>query len=298
MEIEIENHVLAEWVALCESGWEDPDVRKISNKLSAADLAPYFSPWTMRGWFRPRRRPAELAWELGSRAMFDAPDGVPVKIRSEQLHAWLGTDGRSTAKARNMAKQERARFAVRPGDLERVISVLPADRSVTEIDVTLDCEHKAWFTKRAWRVVPGQIGDYAQLETLILRGHLFETLPPEIGRLKRLRRLSIQSTRFASLPPELGDLDALEHLTIEYPMFLAEIPKDIGRLHNLRQLWLTGCYRLATLPDELALTPLECIELSTEPPYPVTDKLHAWFPNAKINIKGLPVVAELRVITD
>jgi Leucine-rich repeat (LRR) protein len=55
-------------------------------------------------------------------------------------------------------------------------------------------------------VLPSEIGQLTNLDTLRLEGNQLTVLPPEIGQLASLRRLALDGNRLTTLPRELADL--------------------------------------------------------------------------------------------
>src|SRR5687768_4333546 len=53
-------------------------------------------------------------------------------------------------------------------------------------------------------VLPPEVGQLANLQTLYLYGNQLSALPPEIGQLTNLQRFNLNSNQLSALPPEIG----------------------------------------------------------------------------------------------
>ncbi|KAL4198685.1 hypothetical protein AMTRI_Chr03g47280 [Amborella trichopoda] len=122
--------------------------------------------------------------------------------------------------------------------------------------------------------LPEQLGSLKSLSELILDGTTIEQLPESIGSLKRLRKLSLLScmslktlldgTAVSELPYTIGSLKKLKILSASCQSLnalpksdlllesisLTELP-SIGKLSNLKRLWVTGCQSLGRIPESV-----------------------------------------------
>lgn len=90
------------------------------------------------------------------------------------------------------------------------------------------------FTSSEITKAPGDLGDLARLETLVLVGHRkLRKLPVELGQLAKLRRLQIDSNGLRELPEQIGSLSLL-HTLIAYGNALTDLPSSLAKLKRLR----------------------------------------------------------------
>ncbi|KAK7340281.1 hypothetical protein VNO77_20983 [Canavalia gladiata] len=72
----------------------------------------------------------------------------------------------------------------------------------------------------------------------------------EFGKsMKSLTLLSLQGSAVQKLPTSLGCLAGLELLNLEDCKLLVSLPKTICRLHSLKELLLSGCFKFQNLPE-------------------------------------------------
>ncbi len=111
--------------------------------------------------------------------------------------------------------------------------------------------------------LPENIGQFQEMTELDISWNRLTSLPDSIVELKNLKKLDLRYNRtLRSLPREIGKLQNLEELYIDNP--LESLPESIGDLKNLEVLYLFG-FKLPSLPiksfeklkklEELALTP-------------------------------------------
>jgi internalin A len=109
-------------------------------------------------------------------------------------------------------------------------------------------------------VIPAELGQLTDLQSLNLRNNWLKSLPAELGQLTNLQTLNLGSNRLTSLPSELGHLANLQKLDL-YGNRLTSLPAEVGQLTNLRELDLYG-NRLTSLPAEVGqLTNLRSLKL-------------------------------------
>ena len=107
--------------------------------------------------------------------------------------------------------------------------------------------------------LPEQIGNLTHLESLELSYNYIKFLPENIGKLRKLRRMNLRDNPLNSLPDSIGDLSNLEFLHISnylsmisddsdyFMRLLTQLPKNIGKLTNLKRLFIGGC-NLTSIP--------------------------------------------------
>ncbi|KAF5727983.1 disease resistance family protein [Tripterygium wilfordii] len=135
--------------------------------------------------------------------------------------------------------------------------------------------------------LPGQLLGYSELTTLLLQGNPLKKIPENFFReVMQLKILNLSCTLITSLPPSLlylvelralllrnccsletlpplGALEKLEMLDL-YGTPLQELPEDMCRLSNLRELNLSCTYQLKNIEAGtiLGLTSLETLKMS------------------------------------
>ncbi|KAG0601403.1 hypothetical protein M758_11G107700 [Ceratodon purpureus] len=98
-------------------------------------------------------------------------------------------------------------------------------------------------------VLPEEIGNFINLQRLILAENLLERLPSTVGKLRSLKVLTLDSNRLSLLPEEVGLLQRLERLSVSRNN-LNSLPSTLGNLSNLIQLDVSQ-NRLETLPESI-----------------------------------------------
>jgi len=111
--------------------------------------------------------------------------------------------------------------------------------------------------------LPSQIQFFVSLRDLRIEETAITSLPAEIGTLLNLKSFQCENNmQLAQLPREIGDLTQLEQLYCNNNQ-LRSLPVEIGKL---RQLWILDCGRnqLTSLPTQIGrlsdLTELHCNE--------------------------------------
>uniref|UniRef100_A0A803LBI7 Protein kinase domain-containing protein n=2 Tax=Chenopodium quinoa TaxID=63459 RepID=A0A803LBI7_CHEQI len=103
------------------------------------------------------------------------------------------------------------------------------------------------------------------LQYLIISGNNFTgDIPPSLAQLKGLINLYLDSNLFnGTFPSELGHLINLEELVLAYnPFARNNLPKEFGKLMNLKFLWMTECNLIGEIPKEFTnLTSLVHLDL-------------------------------------
>jgi internalin A len=105
------------------------------------------------------------------------------------------------------------------------------------------------LSNRRLAVLPRDIGQLTDLQSLNLRGNQLTALPPEIGQLTDLQSLELQGNQLTALPPEIGQLTSLQTLRL-LGNRLTVLPPEIGQLTNIEDLYL-GDNQLISLPPEI-----------------------------------------------
>lgn len=144
------------------------------------------------------------------------------------------------------------------------------------------------LTQNLLESIPSEIGQLDKLEVLYLIANNITELPPEIGNLSSLTHLHLRENSLTALPDEIGNLSRLEVLSLGSRYHIrfvrerrrignqiTELPASIGRLKNLRQLWLSR-NPIETLPRSIGhLRNLEYLDLEYTSigriPYSVAD---------------------------
>jgi len=85
------------------------------------------------------------------------------------------------------------------------------------------------------KVIPTEICNLTNLQTLLLCCNNLTSIPKEIGNLKNLTELDIHSNSVKTLPDEICDLTSLTSLDVSY-CDLTQLPHNIGNLKQLQTL--------------------------------------------------------------
>ena len=118
------------------------------------------------------------------------------------------------------------------------------------------------FNREGLTVLPPEIGQLSQLETLWLNDNQLTALPPEIGQLSQLHSLYLHINRLTALPPEIGQLSQLRELRLGSNQLTA-LPSEIGQLSQLQTLWLNN-NRFTAVPSEIGqLSKLQTLYLDS-----------------------------------
>lgn len=116
--------------------------------------------------------------------------------------------------------------------------------------------------------LPDSIGKLRCLSDLNLLGSGITQIPGEIEGLVELRHLCLRDTRIKQLPDSIGRLKSL--CTLDLSFFLIEVnsnqlelPKTIGMLEKLEELYLANCEHLVgEIPNEIGhLSSLRVLDL-------------------------------------
>lgn len=117
--------------------------------------------------------------------------------------------------------------------------------------------------------VPDEIGGLEKLERFFLKGcYEVRRLPASIGNLASLRKLDLSNTGITGLPESIGKLTSLCTLELSCNPIAKirdrwELPKAIGMLDKLEELYLGECIQLVgKIPDEIGdLSSLRVLDL-------------------------------------
>lgn len=95
-------------------------------------------------------------------------------------------------------------------------------------------------TTQCWMIkeIPSAIGNLVNLDTLRLTLGVFGKFPTEIAKLQKLRFLDLTDTYMSDID-NLTTLKSLNHLWL-FGCGLSKLPKDIGKLTNLKFIGLVG----------------------------------------------------------
>jgi len=77
-----------------------------------------------------------------------------------------------------------------------------------------------------------------------------EVIPPEISSLIKLEKILLQATSINKIPKEIGKLKNLKHLVIRNNNNLTELPSEIGALQNLTTIELIN-NSITSFPSEI-----------------------------------------------
>jgi uncharacterized protein YjbI with pentapeptide repeats len=111
--------------------------------------------------------------------------------------------------------------------------------------------------------IPSTIGKLTKLKIFDVSGNSLTKLPSEIGNMSSLQILNLSGCLFnRQIPAAIWKLDKLEKLNLNENNFSGNVfPSEIGRLTNLRELFLSQTGLEGTIPSEIgALTKLKNLE--------------------------------------
>ena len=126
----------------------------------------------------------------------------------------------------------------------------------------IEVGQKLWISPEAYLALVAQIEQAARDEvvSLYLASQSITVLPPEIEQLTNLQTLNLNSNNLKELPPEIWQLTNLQGLALGNNN-LTELPAEIGQLTNLQGLYLSN-NNLTELPAEIGqLTNLQTLNL-------------------------------------
>ena len=110
-------------------------------------------------------------------------------------------------------------------------------------------------------ILPPEIVQLTNLQTLDLSSNQLSSLPPEIVQLNNLRTLDLSYNQLSSLPPEIVQLNNLQTLKLSGNQ-LSSVPLEIAQLNNLETLNLSGNQLSSLRPEFRQLTNLQILNLS------------------------------------
>jgi hypothetical protein len=263
-QIEVDVNSVRHWIAYVEVGnpnWADLD-NKLIKQLGSKEIEPYFRPLRFAGWRRmgPDHQPvvSPLKKHVSNTFIFETEDpSVPpapfILWGLEQLKRYLEPKReyqRTCEKLRGLRDQRQAAAQPVDADLAHAREVLARyDAAALDLDIVND---------KRFKLIPPEIARFESLESLTVTLTAIRTVPPELGELRRLRYLSLESNQLETLSDAVAALDQLEDLNLEWNERISELPPALGKLTNLRCLYLGNCCNLMRLPDEIGqLTRLE-----------------------------------------
>ncbi|KAL1828123.1 hypothetical protein ACET3Z_006535 [Daucus carota] len=101
------------------------------------------------------------------------------------------------------------------------------------------------------RTLPNTICHLKALEVLRIGGcNSLVALPKELGNIESLKELKAWRLRVVELPDSIGCLSNLVHLDLQVNKNLETLPKTICNLRSLEFFNISGCEKLAMLPDK------------------------------------------------
>lgn len=129
------------------------------------------------------------------------------------------------------------------------------------------------------------IGEFTNLESLLIDINLISFLPSEIGNLNKLTLLSANLNKLRALPDEMISLKNLKTLNLgkndfqKFPELITNyfgleilnfesnpiinLPPTINAMKSLKELNLANCFNLSSLPAEIGeLSNLEMLDIS------------------------------------
>jgi internalin A len=137
------------------------------------------------------------------------------------------------------------------------------------------------------RVVPKEISNLTNLDTLDLTDNQISQLPTEISQLTKLKKIVLSSNNFTVLPQEITTLISLEELFIGNNR-ISVLPTQVRRLKNLVSIRLNN-NNFSSIPEEINLFPkLQYLYLNGNPIKNISKELLGL--NAKENV--LPMIKQ------
>jgi small GTP-binding protein len=166
-------------------------------------------------------------------------------------------------------------------ELLRVIEQA-AQAQVTELDLS----------GRELTVLPPEIGQLTNLQTLNLSRNQLNSLPEKIGQLTNLQSFNLNNNQLNSLPPEIGQLTSLRMLNLSFNQ-LSTLPGEIGQLTNLQSFNLNNNQLSSLSPEIVQLTSLRMLnlyrnQLSSLPPEIVQLTSLQWLDLSNNQLSTLP----------
>lgn len=155
----------------------------------------------------------------------------------------------------HLAKKDLVELPAEVAEFEKLAFLDLAENHLTTLPDWLDRLpiRKLDLTHNPFRDVPTVVTRLTELVELRLRCHHLERLPPELGQLQKLKLL-LAVSRVLGPPVEmLAELSNLRCLTL-CDVALRELPRDLGRLTALEELWIEWT-ALRSLPDTLCSLP-------------------------------------------
>ena len=106
-------------------------------------------------------------------------------------------------------------------------------------------------------IIPDNIGNLTELDTLVLFNQSISQLPESFGNLANLTYLNINDNPYlTTLPESICNLENLRRIDAEMSG-LEFLPNNIGNLQNLEKLYIYG-NQLTTLPQSICNLPNNC----------------------------------------
>lgn len=144
--------------------------------------------------------------------------------------------------------------------VRRVVRSSHSDGRVRSLYLVDDKDDFAYLNSAVLHVLPPEIGELGQLESLFLANNKLDSLPSAIGGLGNLKFLSLGRNSLRTLPDAIGGLANLYLLEV-VGNELETLPESVGNLRALTDLVL-GENNLVKLPDSICgLSNIRWLEL-------------------------------------
>ena len=134
--------------------------------------------------------------------------------------------------------------------------------------------------------LPAAIGEFRQLETLLIRLNPITAVPDVICDLPNLKHLNLSNTNITQLPEHIGNLKGLETLEV-HSSALTSLPASIAELKNLNPVFNLTSTQLKAFPEELCtMTHLTSLDFSHHPITELPDSIAQLTNLQVLNLRG------------